>query len=337
LDSVVTSLGQPARVTIEEDGPLLARYRIEYRMAVPAGLDENGGDVWKRLDGGENASCRTKETREMAITSEVTLTRGARSLAIATRFNNPCRDHRLRVMFPTRMKTDTCSAESAFDVVDREIVHGPGSPWGEAVNPTFPMQRFVDVSDGAIGLAVITDGLREYEVTADQDRTIAVTLMRAFEVALTTVSKRWERHPEMGLAQSPGAHEFRYAIYPHAGNWAGAEVFREAERLALPLEPAQAGAHAGDLPKSCGFLAVEPANLILSALKRSEDGAGWLLRVFNPTSRRLNGRIMFRSTVRSAQRVTLEEQLQEKLSTAGKVLRLTVGPKKIVSLRVQLR
>ena len=336
-DSIVTSRGQGARIALEEDSPLLARYRIEHRMRIPYGLDENGGDAWKRLDGGENSSRRTDETREMIVVSTVSLERGARAVDIVTRFDNPCKNHRLRVMFPTRLDAQTCGVESAFDVVEREIVHGPDSPWAKAIRPTFPMLRFVDVSDGKAGLAVINDGLREYEVTSDRDRTIAVTLMRAFQVELTTVSKRWESHPEMTLSQCFGAHEFRYRVYPHGGLWGSAEVFREAERLALPLEPAQAGAHGGDLPKRWGFLSVSPAKVILSAVKQSEDRKGFVVRIFNPTGDAIKATLTFARQVASARQVTLEETLLEALKPSGNRLAVKLGPKKIVTLKVRLR
>jgi alpha-mannosidase len=332
----VTSEGCPVVVSLEENGPLLARYKIEYHMTIPAGLDENGGDAWQRLDGGKNASRRTDETRDLVITSLVTLRKGARAVEMVTRFENTCRNHRLRVMFPARLRAKTCHVESAFDVVEREIDHGPDSPWADAVNPTFPMHRFVDVSDGKVGLAIMNDGLREYEVTSGVERTIAVTLLRAFEIALTTVSKRWEHHPEMTLSQCPGAHEFRYAIYPHAGTWDKAEVFREAERLSLPLEPAQAGAHGGSLPKRHGFLSIEPANLVVSAVKRAEDGKGLVLRVFNPTGKPVNAVVKFDRKIRAAEEITLEELPLRKLTPRGAVLKLDVAAKKIVTLKVRL-
>jgi len=335
-DQVFTTLGQPVCIVLEENGPLLARYRIEYRLALPVSIEENGGDAWKRLDGCENASRRTLETRVLEIASWVTLKKGARAVEVLTRFDNACKDHRLRVMFPSRIQAETCHVEGAFDVVEREIVHGPGSPWADAIEPTFPMQRFVDVSDGAVGLAVINGGLREYRVTSDQERTIALTLMRAVEVSLATVSDRWECHPEMTGAQAFGAHEFRYLVYPHEGGWAGADVYREAERLTVPLELAQAGPHKGDMPKRFSFLEIQPANLVLSALKRSEDGDALVVRVFNPTEAPLDGALTFFRKVESAERLSLEEQPLESLKKRGNRIRLTVDPKKIATLKVRL-
>jgi 2-O-(6-phospho-alpha-D-mannosyl)-D-glycerate hydrolase len=346
-DRIITSLGCPVTIALEENGPLLARYRVTCQMRIPAGLDENRGDPWKRLDGAGSPCRRTAEERDLVITSLVTLRKGARSVDVTTRFDNASKNHRLRVMFPTRIATDSCHVESAFDVVERAIGFEPGGPWEERlIDPTFPMQRFVDLSGtrsdviddavATVGLAVINDGLREYEVTADKDRAVAVTLLRAYEVSLTTVSKRWDLHPEMELAQCLGPQEFRYAIYPHSGAWDAAEVYREAERVAVPLELAQAGGHGGDLPKRLGFLELAPANLILSALKRAEDGSGLVARVFNPTEQPVEGVVTCFRPIEKAELVSLEEKREKKLTPSGNELRLHVEPKQIRTVRLVL-
>ncbi|MCP4642506.1 MAG: hypothetical protein GY851_18825 [bacterium] len=337
LDRIVTSVGSPATVALEEDGPFLARYRVVCRMTIPAGLDENGGDPWKRLDGAPSPCKRTDEAKELTIRSWITLKKGARAVEVVTRFDNACKNHRLRVMFPTRLDASVCHAETAFDVVERPIEYGPDSPWHKrSIDPTFPMHRFVDVSDGTNGLSVINEGLREYQVTSDTDRAIALTLMRAYEVSLTTVSKRWEIHPEMELSQCQGRHEFRYAIYPHARTWAEGETLAEAERLAVEVEPVQAGTHSGDLPKRMSFLIVEPSNLAVSAVKRAEDGDGLVVRLFNPTGKRVDGTIRCHKRIQTAERFTLEELPDGALQPKGKSVSVRVEKKKIVTVRIRL-
>ena len=80
-------------------------------------------------------------------------------------------------------------------------------------------------------------GLREYEVTDDASRTVGLTLVRAFELALTTVAWRWERHPEMKGSQALGEHQWEYVIYPHAGDWDAGNVAHQADQFNVPLEP----------------------------------------------------------------------------------------------------
>lgn len=334
IDEILTSPGFPTEIALLENGPLLGRYRIACRMRVPAGLDENGGNPWQRLDGAGSAAHRSSELRELTIVSTVTLRKGANAIEVTTRFTNTAENHRLRVMFPTRLQAKTCHVESPFDVVERDVVFGPDSPWFGSVNATFPMLRFVDVNDGKAGLAIINDGLREYQVTDDDDRTIAVTLMRAYQVSLTTVSKRWDVRPQMGLSQCPGEHEFRYLIYPHAGSWDAADVYANVERLAAPLQPAQAGPHGGALPKRCSFLQVEPANLILSAVKQSESGEGLVIRVFNPTAHAIEGKLRFFRPLRTAHALTLEEKRGEPLTVQDDTISFPAGMKKIVTLEI---
>lgn len=336
FDRALDSRGFPCAVALEEDGPLLARYRIDTRMRVPARLDENGGDPWQRLDGIGNHAKRSDDERELVLTTRVTLRRGAKSVEVSVEFDNPAEDHRLRVFLPTRRAGKTCHAESAFDVVERDTVFGKESPWHGCQGVTFPMQRFVDVSDGAAGLAFIALGLREYEVTQDAARAVAVTLMRAYELNLTTVSCRWDAHPEMKLTQCPGRHEFSWLIYPHAGDYAAGGVLAEAERLAAPLEPVQAGTHPGGNPPTAGFLDLQPDTLLLTALKRAEDGDGWIIRVCNPTAKKVKGKLAFGRKLSSAERVTLEEVTEERLTTRGNAVTFDAGPKKIVTLRARL-
>ncbi len=213
------------------------------------------------------------------IRSEFTLTKVSRGVAVKTAFTNNCEDHRLRVMFPTNLSADYSCAEEPFDVVERPIERGSDSPWANTWNPTHPHQRFVDVSDGNQGLAIINDGLREYEVTDDKSRTIALTLLRAFELSLTTVAWKWERHPEMKGSQSPGDHEFNYFIYPHSGDWDNGSVFREAELFNVPIDVAQAGPHSGIMPKEFSFFRLIGEGLVISALKRSEETNNIVIRI----------------------------------------------------------
>ncbi len=336
IDQVIDSRGFPVRLALEEDGPLLARYRVEVDMIVPAGLEENGGDPWQRLDGIGSSASRSRDTRPLTVTSRVTLRRGAKSVEVALSFDNSARNHRLRVMLPTRRPGRTCHAESAFDVIERETVFSKGSPWHGCKGVTFPMQRFVDVSDKKGGLAFIAEGLREYEITQDTDRAISVTLMRAYEINLATVSCRWDSHPEMTLTQCPGAHEFTYRIHPHAGDYAVGGVIEEADAFVAPVDPAQAGVHGGTLPCRRGFAQVEPGTLTLSAIKPADNGDGWILRLSNPTPKALKGTVRFALPLASAELVTLEEIAGEPLKITGNKLSVTMDPKKIVTLRVRL-
>ncbi|MFH1737932.1 MAG: glycoside hydrolase family 38 C-terminal domain-containing protein, partial [bacterium] len=337
FNPMVSSLGQPTRISLIDANPLLATYRIDITMRIPKCLLEGRSDEVRRLDGNGDDARRSEELVDLPITSFVTLRRGSKIVEITTRFDNRADNHRLKVHFPTFLKASCSAAEVAFDVVERPIVRDESNVYHGQDNPTHPQHRFVDVSDGKVGLAIINDGLREYEVTDDEERSIAVTLLRAFEIALATVSWRWERHPEMRLSQSPGEHEFRYAIYPHAGTWSDADVYEEAERWTVPLELAQVGPHDGDLPKNLSFLSIKPESLILSALKRGERTDEVVIRLFNPTGKTVRGAIRCFRPIQSARLLNLNEEPIKKLPVNKDSLNISVPKKKILTIGLKIK
>ena len=335
-DRVITTLNSAPTIELLESGPHMARYRVTHTMHIPKRLEEGGGDDVRRLDGDGDNARRSNETEPVVLRSELMLDRFARGVAVKTMFTNGCEDHRLRVMFPTHLAASHSSAEEPFDVVERPIVRGPESPWRGTWNPTHPCGRFVDVSDGEVGLALIGEGLREYEVTDDASRTIGLTLMRAFEVALTTVAWRWERHPEMKGSQVLGDHESRYFIYPHAGDWSAGQVPRQADRFHLPLEPVQAGPHAGALPKSLGFLELAPEELVVVCFKRAEDRESLVVRLYNPTLREIDGSMTLLKKPRAVRYLTLDEGPLDGAppEVTDCDVAFTAGPKKIITIEI---
>jgi mannosylglycerate hydrolase len=336
FDRVITTLNSAPEIELVQSGPLLSRYRITHKLQIPEKLDEGKGDDVRRLDAEGDDASRSQNSRELVVSSEITLRKNAECVEVKTTFDNSCKDHRLRVMFPTNLNAAVSSAEEPFDVVDRTIERGPDSPWRNTWNPTHPHQRFVDVSDGKNGLAIINDGLREYEVTDDRTRTIGVTLLRAFEVALTTVAWRWERHPQMTGSQGLGEHEFRYSIFPHQNNWDKGGVMAQAELNNIAVQSAQAGPHPGVLPKEKSFFQIESRDLALSALKKSEKSDGLIMRLFNPTDRDIDSAIKVFQKPQSVSFCNLNEEPikgDSPVIQENKIM-FTAGAKKIITLEI---
>ena len=334
-DTKITSLGCPVDIALAEDTPFKATYSVTYHLRLPAGLEYRNKEASEQPSHGWVPDKRTSETYDYPITSYFTLRRGAKSLEVRTVWDNTCRNHRLRVVFPTQIAAKVSNAEAAFDVVAREIDRPEGSLYYETPNPTHPHYRFVEVNDGKAGFAVLNDGIREYEVTDDQDRAIAVTLLRAYMMSLCTVTARWEVHPEQELTQCLGPQERRYALYPHPGDWAEGEVYQAAEDFNLPIKIAQVGRHKGKLPKNLSFMQLEPSALILSGVKQSEDGKALVVRLFNPTQKAVKGSLRLFRKVKKARMLTLEELPEKQIELADpQVIPLSVPKKKIVTVEL---
>jgi len=338
-NETITSHGANVYIAQMEDGPVLARFRIEYHMMIPEGLDYVYDEAYTgqkpraqmRLP---RATCRTERRREMVVRSVFTLRKGAKVVEVETTVDNQCENHRLRVCFPTGIKAKTADSEAAFDVISRDVVIGPDDNYWGRPNPVLPMHRFVDFSDGENGIAFLNQGMREYESITDDDRTVAITLFRAFTFRQPPILDRYDIYPEMKLAQCPGEMSFKYNIFPHAGDWVEAEVYNEADHVNLPLEVAQIGPHGGDLPTTMSFLEIEPSNLALSALKKAERSDSLILRVFNPTWETIDGSITFWQDIKEAWATNLNEERREQLQPDGKELKLSVPKKKIVTIEL---
>ena len=338
-NETITSHGANVYIAQMENGPVLARFRVDYHMVIPEGLEY----IYNEAYTGQKpraqmvhprATRRTERKKEMVVRSVFTLRRGAKVIEVETSVDNRCENHRLRVCFPTGIQAKTAASEAAFDVIERDVDITPDNNYWGRPNPVLPMHRFVSFSDGEKGISFLNNGIREYESIPDDDRTVAITLFRAFTFRQPPILDRYDVYPEMKLAQCPGEMSFQYTIYPHKGDWVEAEVYKEADHVNLPLEVAQVGPHGGDLPKSMSFMSIEPANLAISSFKKAERSEGLILRVFNPTWEDMEGSITFWQDIKEAWLTNLNEERREQLQPEGKVLTLCVPKKKIMTIEM---
>ena len=338
-DRIITTQNSVPKIELIQSGPYLSRYSVTHSLQIPIRKDEGKGNYVRRIDGDGDDAGRSNETREMVIRSEYTLTKYSKGVSVKTTFVNNCEDHRLRAMFPSYVDSKYSYAEEPFDVIEREIDRNEDSPWANTWNPTHPHQRFVDVSNGKIGLAIINDGLREYEVTDNKSRTIGITLLRAFEIALTTVAWKWERHPQMKGSQSLVDHEFNYFIYPHKGDWDEGEVMHQADLFNVPIDIAQAGSHEGNLPKLLSFIELTGKGLMLSAIKKAEDSENIIIRIYNPTKRKISGELKLFKNPSSVNLVNLNEEISDETKPKleeNKIL-FEAKAKKIITLEIKFK
>ena len=154
------------RINTLESGPVRARLLIVAVYQWPS--HAVGNERWCVRRGEETALVEVRTTLELHAHE--------RFVRVRVEFDNRCRDHRLRAHFPLPAPVDRSAAECAFAVVERGLTT-EGGPH-ELPLPTFVSRRFVDGSDGEVGLAVLHDGLLEYEVVGDGTE-LALTLLRA--------------------------------------------------------------------------------------------------------------------------------------------------------------
>lgn len=134
-----------------------------------------------------------------------------------------------------------------------------------------------------------------------------------------------------------GSHRFRMALYPHSGGWRNR--YREGIAFNYPLIAFSASATPGGvLPADAEFLHIEPKNMIMTALKKSEDDDCITLRFFEAEGS-ANGRArvkLFRSVKQAWKTNLIEEDDQPIAVDSDGTVELAVKPWEIVTLRLRM-
>lgn len=291
---IITSLNSRPAIEICENGPLFCRCLIKHLLEIPAGLTRSGR--------------RSTEKYPMPIALHVILNKLSHWAEFQIELENKSENHRLRLMFPTKLHPTYSYGEGQFDVVARSTLRPDCHDWIEQPMYDYPMHHFVDISNGMHGAAVMVDGLKEYEFLPDKEGTLAITLFRAFSYRIQPSSLQDFSHQKG--SQCLGKHKYRLAFYPHKGSWQDSSVYQNALRFNLSPKSFMIG---GVIPKylaGISFLQIEPADIIFSCFKKAEmnDKHSYILRVYNPTEFRKVSTISFFKSIHTVTQVTLEEK-----------------------------
>lgn len=322
----ITTRGLPAEITLTEDTPCRATYRIAQVLRVPEGADETLKREQERMiEFRERKAQRSERLIDLPVVTYVSLERQGRGVRIRSEFTNTARDHRLRMLFPTALAAQDHLADSIFEAVRRP--NRPSACWQNPSNCQH-QQSWVSLSDGENGVTVANLGLNEYEVLPDQENTIAVTLLRA-----VGEMGDWGVFPTP-QAQCLGEGCAELELIPHAGDVLQSGAFAQAYQLQAPMVCVQTGAHPGAAPSGASFLSWEGETLALSALKQQDDSGDVIVRWFNLSQEpcELTVRPGFPAE-RAYRSNVVEEKCGELPADGAGAYRVMAGPAEIVTLR----
>jgi mannosylglycerate hydrolase len=329
-NQIHTTLSAAPRIWMTGNGPLAATLVVEYRFELPASGTEP-------VYGVRGESRRGAETIPLRIHTELTLRKGAKRLDILTVVDNVIENHRLRLAFPTGIAAEYSCAGGHFTVDRRPLVsdRDRDGRWFNEMQ-TLPMSRFVDVSDGAEGLALLSESVTEYELRPDPKRTLYLTLFRAMGNMIVTGWECVGRFPNQKGSQLPRTMSFAYAVYPHEGDWTSG-VCPESRRFMLPLKAYQTmGARSGTLPAVYGFCQVSDPGMVVSCLKRAEDRDTVILRLYNPCPGEKSGEVRVAFPLKAVWEADLNENRGAPLALSGpRGFRFTCASNRIITFEIE--
>jgi alpha-mannosidase len=149
---------------------------------------------------------------------------------------------------------------------------------------------------------------------------------------LLSVRKSIAWNPEYWFTQ-PGNHRYRMAVFPHGGDWRSS--YRQGIQFNYPLT-AFANVVGSVRPQAAqSYLRLDPPNLVLTAMKKSEDDERIVIRFYEAEGNECRAQIRMSKPIRQAWKTSLIEEDQEPLPVLGDgQLDFGVRPWEIVTLKI---
>ena len=189
-------------------------------------------------------------------------------------------------------------------------------------------QQWADLSepDGSYGVAILNDCKYGWDKPADN--VLRLTLLHTPKTRRSYAYQNRQDH---------GQHRFTYSIVAHAGDWRQGGVAARAEALNQPVKAFTVPRHAGGLGRTFSFAEVRGEGVALRALKKAEDGSGYVVRFYELQGREArNVSVRFPAAVVAAKELNGNEAPVGPATAAGDELRFDVGPWGIKTFLVQL-
>lgn len=343
-DEIITTENRTAKIEVIEKSDLKVMVKISLMMLLPESLTED-------------RKSRSKKYREFPISNWITLDALSPVIKFKTVLKNTVKDHRFRVLFPSDINASYSFAGTQFDITRHLIKpkNYDNSSIPENVQrimigarekspiTTFPHCFFVDINNGKRGIAVLDRDLKEYEVLPKHN-TIAITLFRSIGWLARgdLLTRIGDAGPAICTPEAQCLRQmtFEYALAFHQGDCYQGKLYQLAEEFNVKPKIVKTDYHKGKLKDSNSLLRVRSKNNVLqvTALKKAERDNSVILRLFNCSPEKAEGEISTVDVIQKAYLVNLKEEIIKEINNLrGNRFRLTIKPKKIITIKFQLK
>ena len=166
----------------------------------------------------------------------------------------------LKASFPLTATSSVATYEIPYGSIERPTTRNNSI---ETARFEVSALRWADLSDSEHGLSLINDSKYGYDAKGN---VLRLSLLRA------------PLYPDPNSDR--GRQQFSYSLYPHIGSWKQADTVLRAYEFNYNLLAFQIESHQGNLPATNSLVQVNPHNLVLTAMKKSEDGNNLILRFY---------------------------------------------------------
>lgn len=165
----------------------------------------------------------------------------------------------LKLEFPLALENGKTCAEIPYGYIERPMD-----------GKEKPIQQWVDAHDETGGVTLINDSTYACDVL---DNTIRLTLLRGAAFA-----DHYGERDGQSRYMEQGESSLRIAVCPHGSDWSPAWAVRKARQLNSHFPLVYETYHKGPLAQSGSSLDIGSEQVVMTVLKRAEDGSGLVLR-----------------------------------------------------------
>jgi alpha-mannosidase len=178
----------------------------------------------------------------------------------------------LKVAFPLSFSDSVATYEIPYGTITRSTGNTTSI---EKAQYEVPSIRWADVSNGNYGVSLLNNSKYGYDIKGNIMR---LSLLR---------SPKW---PDPTADR--GKHSIEYSLYPHRGNWKQANVVRKGYEFNYPLIAVLSDVHKGELPDSKSFVQLADENLILTQIKKAEEGEALIIQWYESQGINTNAKLI---------------------------------------------
>ena len=257
----------------------------------------------------------TRKWRNSKFVQDISLCAGLRRVDIGNDIDWHETHVLLKAAFPLAASSTEATYEIPFGSITRPTTRN--NTW-EAAKFEVPALRWADLGDGRHGFSLINESKYGYDAKGN---VLRLSLLRS------------PKSPDPEADQ--GHHHFSYSLFPHSGDWKQSLTIRRAYEFNHKLEGFQVEAHGGRLAAEHSYVDVTSDSVVLTAMKKTEDGDGLLLRFFEWAGKSGEAEIAVPEGAVSARLTNLmEEPYGNDLQLKNGKLVVPFHPFEIVSVRV---
>ena len=245
----------------------------------------------------------------------------------------------LRAVFPISMENSKFYSQVPFYVAERPVdgkINGKEAPswlrhadaYGNKAEVNdgleVPAQKWVDVTDGKVGIALLNKTKYGHSYNHGDLR---ITLMRTAG--------------DPDIYPNLGKFNISYSLFPHVGDWKNG-VWDEGEDFNVPVyagePPSLALVNAySTRPEEASFFSVDAPGVVLTGMKKAEDGNELIVRLAEIEGKETIVNLRLPVDVSAARRLNLIELPLEnaaKPTINGKTIQIKIKQNEIVTLGI---